>query len=150
MASGRATLTEFSRTQSCRKGDARTTIAEPLSAKVQSESCSYRHPTFASNFRVVPRRLEYARRFCPDNCPGGQRRRCLLYAPASDSRVVSVGETVGIDVSEDAKCWSEWQDLNLRPPRPERGALPDCATRRGGVVLMFCWKARLGKATLAK
>ena len=21
-----------------------------------------------------------------------------------------------------AKCWSEWQDLNLRPPRPERGA----------------------------
>jgi hypothetical protein len=26
--------------------------------------------------------------------------------------------------------WSEWQDLNLRPPRPERGALPDCATLR--------------------
>jgi hypothetical protein len=26
-----------------------------------------------------------------------------------------------------AKCWSEWQDLNLRPPRPERDALPDCA-----------------------
>jgi hypothetical protein len=23
-----------------------------------------------------------------------------------------------------AKYWSEWQDLNLRPPRPERGALP--------------------------
>jgi hypothetical protein len=22
------------------------------------------------------------------------------------------------------KKWSEWQDLNLRPPRPERGALP--------------------------
>ena len=46
-----------------------------------------------------------------------------------------------IDVME---SWSEWQDLNLRPPRPERGA------RRGGVILMFCWKARLGKATLAK
>src|SRR5947208_11843165 len=28
------------------------------------------------------------------------------------------------------KHWSEWQDLNLRPPRPERGALPDCATLR--------------------
>jgi hypothetical protein len=24
----------------------------------------------------------------------------------------------------------EWQDLNLRPPLPERGALPDCATLR--------------------
>jgi hypothetical protein len=22
------------------------------------------------------------------------------------------------------EVWSEWQDLNLRPPRPERGALP--------------------------
>ena len=28
------------------------------------------------------------------------------------------------------KGWSEWQDLNLRPPRPERGALPGCATLR--------------------
>src|SRR5690606_37741855 len=28
------------------------------------------------------------------------------------------------------KRWSEWQDLNLRPPRPERGALPGCATLR--------------------
>src|SRR3954466_3978477 len=53
-----------------------------------------------------------------------------LCAPWCDSRVVSVGETVGIDVSEGVKCWSEWQDLNLRPPRPERGALPDCATLR--------------------
>ena len=24
--------------------------------------------------------------------------------------------------NESAKCWSEWQDLSLRPPRPERGA----------------------------
>src|SRR3979409_762777 len=26
--------------------------------------------------------------------------------------------------------WSEQQDLNLRPPRPKRGALPDCAMLR--------------------
>src|SRR5471030_2515710 len=26
----------------------------------------------------------------------------------------------GVDISKDN--WSEWQDLNLRPPRPERGA----------------------------
>jgi integrase len=27
-------------------------------------------------------------------------------------------------------CWSEWSDSNTRPPRPERGALPGCATLR--------------------
>src|SRR6516225_10073022 len=37
-----------------------------------------------------------------------------------------VAEAAGIS----ANIWSEWQDLNLRPPRPERGALPDCATLR--------------------
>ena len=26
--------------------------------------------------------------------------------------------------------WSEWQDSNLRPPAPEAGALPGCATLR--------------------
>jgi hypothetical protein len=44
-------------------------------------------------------------------------------AGARSGNSVSVGETVGIDVSDAAKCWSEWQDLNLRPPRPERGYL---------------------------
>jgi hypothetical protein len=34
---------------------------------------------------------------------------------------ISVGETVGPLSWGLAKCWSEWQDLNLRPPRPERG-----------------------------
>ena len=48
----------------------------------------------------------------------------------NNTRFVSVGETVGITFFGCAKCWSEWQDLNLRPPRPERGALPDCATLR--------------------
>jgi len=33
-------------------------------------------------------------------------------------------------IGERQAAWSEWQDLNLRPPRPERGALPDCATLR--------------------
>ena len=56
-----------------------------------------------------------------------------LASPWGDEKAlgrVSVAETVGIDVSDDAKCWSEWQDLNLRPPRPERGALTDCPTLR--------------------
>jgi hypothetical protein len=34
------------------------------------------------------------------------------------------------ETEDGARCWSEWQDLNLRPPRPERGALPGCATLR--------------------
>ena len=41
----------------------------------------------------------------------------------------SVGETVGLNVSGRAKCWSEWQDLNLRPPRPEQGALAAAASQ---------------------
>jgi hypothetical protein len=28
---------------------------------------------------------------------------------------------------ESAERWSKWQDLNLRPPRPERGVPPDRA-----------------------
>jgi hypothetical protein len=43
---------------------------------------------------------------------------------------VSVTQPVTIRSLESAKCWSEWQDLNLRLPRPERGALPDYATIR--------------------
>src|SRR5262245_57170829 len=46
-----ATLTEFSRTHSCHKGDARTTIAEPyrrkLKAKVAPIDTQLSRPTFA-------------------------------------------------------------------------------------------------------
>ncbi len=34
-----------------------------------------------------------------------------------------VAQGVAVDLFLSTKCWSEWQDLNLRPPRPERGAL---------------------------
>src|SRR5260370_19277154 len=37
-----------------------------------------------------------------------------------------LGNFLGAIFSGSAKClisWSEWQDLNLRPPRPERGVL---------------------------
>ncbi|MFY9771715.1 MAG: hypothetical protein WAK04_15985, partial [Xanthobacteraceae bacterium] len=34
---------------------------------------------------------------------------------------VSVPEVVPDATDDLAKYWSEWQDLNLRPPRPERG-----------------------------
>jgi hypothetical protein len=32
-----------------------------------------------------------------------------------------VPQSVPLTIGIFAKCWSEWQDLNLRPPRPERG-----------------------------
>jgi hypothetical protein len=37
---------------------------------------------------------------------------------------VSVPEVVPDWMENLAKYWSEWQDLNLRPPRPERGSGP--------------------------
>src|SRR5215475_14219489 len=50
------------------------------------------------------------------------------------------------------KIWSEWQDLNLRPPRPERGALPDCATLRlkAGLITPTSLKASLREAMTAE
>ena len=44
---------------------------------------------------------------------------------------VSVTLPVTVRSLESAKCWSEWQDLNLRPPRPERGANSNKSTRVG-------------------
>jgi hypothetical protein len=35
----------------------------------------------------------------------------------------TVPQSVPVSILNSAKYWSEWQDLNLRPPRPERGAL---------------------------
>ena len=38
--------------------------------------------------------------------------------------------------------WSRWQDLNLRPLRPERSALPNWATPRYLIFIQiscFCW-----------
>src|SRR6185295_8084797 len=48
--------------------------------------------------------------------------------------------------------WSEWQDLNLRPPRPERGALPDCATLRlmAGLITPASLKASLRETMTAE
>jgi hypothetical protein len=40
-----------------------------------------------------------------------------------------VAQGVAVDFDLSAKCWSEWQDLNLRPPRPERVALPIAAEK---------------------
>ena len=36
--------------------------------------------------------------------------------------------------------WSGREDLNLRPPAPHAGALPDCATPRKKTVTSYKWK----------
>src|SRR5262249_34882047 len=48
--------------------------------------------------------------------------------------------------------WSEWQDLKLRPPRPQRGALPDCAKLRlkAGLITPASLNASLRKAMTAE
>jgi hypothetical protein len=35
----------------------------------------------------------------------------------------TVPQSVPVSILISAKYWSEWQDLNLRPPRPERDVL---------------------------
>ena len=49
---------------------------------------------------------------------------------------ISVGETVGPLSWGSAKYWSEWQDLNLRPPRPERDASERAGTflKQSGIL----------------
>jgi hypothetical protein len=49
---------------------------------------------------------------------------------------VSVPEVVPDGTDNLAKCWSEWQDLNLRPPRPERGAQVSLAFSAG---VFYCF-----------
>jgi hypothetical protein len=55
----------------------------------------------------------------------------------SNNQIHAISKTVPQSVPENvmisAKCWSEWQDLNLRPPRPERGARAQAA--RSALVL---------------
>src|ERR1700680_2975073 len=50
-----------------------------------------------------------------------------------------VADPLADDVGMPAKPWSEWQDLNLRPPRPERGALPATAHFACGLSPARCW-----------
>jgi hypothetical protein len=50
----------------------------------------------------------------------GRPSRRVRYSCRED-----LADPLADDVGMPAKPWSEWQDLNLRPPRPERGALPD-------------------------
>jgi hypothetical protein len=59
--------------------------------------------------------------------PGALSSHCKSGAHAPTNVALLLHTLIAICV---AKCWSEWQDLNLRPPRPERGALPDHAMLR--------------------
>src|ERR1051326_5469405 len=74
------------------------------SSRIMSDSCPQMPPESPWSSPPEPR--------CPAaGAAGSAREICRIERPA-------------------AERWSEWQDLNLRPPRPERGALPGCATLR--------------------
>jgi DNA-binding MurR/RpiR family transcriptional regulator len=60
------------------------------------------------------------------NCCLSNDRRQSAFEPAY--LVVEVAEI--IIHKADEPTWSEWQDLNLRPPRPERGAISNPLTFR--------------------
>src|SRR5215469_17773572 len=51
---------------------------------------------------------------------GSDRRR----QPLSRCPGRVVAQVVADFGNKSARCWSEWQDVNLRPPRPERVLLP--------------------------
>jgi hypothetical protein len=63
-------------------------------------------------------------------CCTAKNRRPISLPPVLCSFHLGLAEGLAGRFGFSAKYWSEWQDLNLRPPRPERGALPDCATLR--------------------
>src|SRR3981189_1468049 len=82
-----------------------------------------RHPSHGTRARgracTDPRSTSLARNrsghVCTHTCPGSplSRRYFIAHFVALQNRRSSKLLTE----------WSEWQDLNLRPPRPERGAL---------------------------
>jgi hypothetical protein len=66
--------------------------------------------------------------------------RAVSAANFSFARGTSIGPTLSVpEVVPDwmenlGKYWSEWQDLNLRPPRPERGVYPLSLMRPDGDI----------------
>ena len=57
---------------------------------------------------------------------GGKRRAYVMPVVVRYPSHDAVADPVAERLSIRAKWWSEWQDLNLRPPRPERGAALPC------------------------
>jgi hypothetical protein len=70
------------------------------------------------------------------DAPGGRPGECGAYLGQLVASSTSAGG-LGIPTETEWSEWSEWQDLNLRPPRPERGALPGCATLRRSVGALY-------------
>jgi len=88
------------------------------------------HPGQRTLKKFIPVRPHYARThaYWSENFPRGRACEC-------NQCRVSVPITVPA-TNLILKNWSEWQDLNLRPPRPERGVPPsDCSQRFRGSPL---------------
>ena len=99
--------------------------ARRVSHRTMRRSSGLRQAGPPRSFRKTPTRspaaIERGRRAAAGGRPQGRHRSALRCAGQRSC-------PAWIDFP--GYFWSEWQDLNLRPPRPERGALPDCATLR--------------------
>ena len=95
-----------------------------------------RIPLAALPGHEVCQRASAASGYPADRDAGGPL--CDLDGRAREDLLDEIDDRVGVVVivgriqvfGKPLFCWSEWQDSNLRPPRPERGALPGCATLR--------------------
>jgi hypothetical protein len=108
---------------------------------MRTAASSAEDPAYAPRSAAVERAGRNKWRALPQRRPRHNSAKAGDAAGVSVPISVPVWVTARTGVGEAAdfsgEIWSEWQDLNLRPPRPERGALPGCATLR------YLAKARL-------
>ncbi len=113
----------------------------PLAVDVQS----FDRSAFRDAIKVVrecgscvisARQLHMPRRF-------DGHRLCTFPGPVLTSSREALAHPLARQLEISAKWWSEWQDLNLRPPHPERGSLPDPARTCNSISSAWCEHAFL-------
>jgi hypothetical protein len=107
-------------------------LSEASSEKTQeARTALNRVPFPRANRHTAPLAARFSRSGVAVSNSNAARAAC-----ASDE---TVPQSVPVDFGISAKCWSEWRDLNLRPPRPERGTLPATAHFACGLSAARCW-----------
>jgi hypothetical protein len=81
----------------------------------------------SGKFRLRRPRTDFARPRCAASVHGWDGQICARNCARRSTRKQAIKNV--LDLSR--FLWSEWQDLNLRPPRPERGARPSASANLG-------------------